>query len=204
MEKQEKEFNFDNFNQEVEEIAWVIFTSKLGLRFKRKLTPEEKKKITDTPDFDYYREEALKHYHKKIKALDNKKYPEIEVPASGEATWMGGAYVLCFVYSKYNGNFVLKGYYKEVKEYLEKNYTHYFYYMSFWCRGFSRGHWNFWKENIGIFEPDITGRRREKKYIVRPYGGSWTNDAPDKDEIKKKTFKFKRLPKRWIPEFDVL
>lgn len=190
--------------QEIEKIAWNIFTTKLGIRLKRELTPEEKKKITDTPAFKYYHEEAVKHYEKKQKALLNKKYPVIEVPATGKSTWMGGAYVLCFVYSKYKGNFVLKGYSKEVGEYLKKNYTHYFYYMSYWHQGFSRGHWDFWKETVGIFEPDRKGRRKEKKYMVRPYGGSWVEDAPDKDEIKKKTLKFKRLPKRWIPEFDKL
>ncbi|MDA3779484.1 MAG: hypothetical protein PF487_04560 [Bacteroidales bacterium] len=39
--------------------------------------------------------------------------------------------------------------------------------------------------------------------MVRPYARSWVENAPNKDEMKEKTFKFKRIPKRWIPEFDV-
>lgn len=188
----------------IEDIAWKLFVNKLGLRFKKELSPEEKKRITDVPEFEYYREQAVKYYEKKQQALLNKKYPVIEVPASGKSTWMGGAYVLCFVYSKYNSNFVLKGYYNEVMEYLKKNYTHYFYHISFWHQGFSRGHWDFWKESVGIFHPSFNDKRKGKKIMVRPYGGSWRNDNISDEEMKEKTFEFKRLPKRWIPEFDKL
>jgi len=192
----------------IEKIAWTFFTHKLGLSFKRELSPEEKKKVTDTPAFEYYREEAIKIYEKKQLALLNKKYPVIDVPASGKSGWMGGAYMLCFVYSKYKGNFVLRGYNKEVEEYLKKNYTHYFCYKSYWNQGFSRGHWDFWKDGIGIFEPEKRSNRRiipnNRKFMVRPYGGNYSEEKISKEEMKAKTFMFKRLPKRWIPEFDIL
>ena len=89
------------------------------------------------------------------------------------------------------------------KDYLKKNYTHYFYNMSFWYKGFSRNVWNFWKKDIGIFEPSIRERKKGKKTKVRPYSCSYENKFSD-EEIKEKTFYFKRLPKRWIPEFDRL
>ncbi|MDA3779483.1 MAG: hypothetical protein PF487_04555 [Bacteroidales bacterium] len=50
--------------QAIEKIAWNIFKRKLGVKFKRELTSEEKKKITDIPDYEYYREQAVKHYEK--------------------------------------------------------------------------------------------------------------------------------------------
>ena len=193
---------------EIEKIAWQRFQTITGLRFKRELTPEEKKSVTDLPDFQIYRDEALKIYDqkqvKKEKALFATKYPVIQVPASGKPTWLGGARSMYFVYSKNHGNFILEGYDKEVEEYLKKNYTHYFYYNSLWCAGESRGHWSFWKDSIGIFAP--SKHRKDWKYTVRPYSGSmfFGKPAPTDEEIKRKTFRFKRLPKRWIPEFDKL
>jgi len=189
--------------KQIEDIAWEVFQMKTGLRFKNELTPEQKLSITEVDDYQYYRDEAKKIYEKKLRSLDNKKYPVIEVPASGPGGWGEGAYCLCFVYSKYKGNFVLKGYYREVKEYLKKNYTHYFYNMSLWHKGFSRDIWGFWKKDIGIFEAGIHGRKKGKKTQVRPYSCSYEDRLSD-EEIKEKTFNFKRLPKRWIPEFDKL
>ena len=186
--------------QMIEDFAWEIFLMKSGLRFKRELTPEEKKSIIDKSIYKQYQEQAEKMYVKKIKALDNKKYPIIKVEADGGRGRMGGAYCLCFVYSKYNGNFVLKGYLREVDEYLKKNFTHYFCNKSLWHHGFNRDIWDFWKENVGIFRPSRKEKRKGEKIEVRPY----SNHNTDKVELKKKTFHFKRLPKHWIPEFDVL
>jgi hypothetical protein len=139
-------------------------------------------------------------YEKKLQALGNKKYPVIEVPASGKTGRMGGAYCLCFVYSKYDGNFVLKGYIKEVEEYLKTNYTHYICNKSLWYKGFNRDIWDFWKESIFIHHPSVRDRKKGKKIEVRPF----LHSCEDKEERKEKTLYFKRLPKRWIPEFDQL
>ena len=188
--------------KKIEDIAWEVFQQKTGLRFTKELSPEQKLSITSVEDYQYYRDEAVKICEKRLRSLDNKKYPVIEVPAEGKSGWYDGSYCLCFVYSKYNGNFVLKGYYREVKDYLKKNYTHYFYNMSFWHKGFSRNIWNFWKKDIGIFEPSIRERKKGNKTKVRPYSCSYENKSDE--EIKEKTFYFKRLPKRWIPEFDKL
>jgi hypothetical protein len=189
----------------IEDIAWQVFLNKSRLSFIRELTPEEKKMILDVEGNEYYREQAQKIYEKKQLSLLNKKYPVINVPSSGKHSWSGGAYTLCFVYSKFNGNFVLKGYYDEVKEYLKKNYTHYFYNMSLWHHGFSRDIWYFWKKDIGIFEASVKERMKGKKTQIRPYSDcSYGNKEMSAEEIKSKTLYFKRLPKRWIPEFDKL
>jgi len=188
---------------EIEKIAWQVFLNKTGFRFIRELTTEEKKSITDVESYEYYRQEATKIWEKKQRALSSKKYPVIEVKAEGKTYWGEGAYCLCFVYSKYNGNFVLKGYYREVKEYLKKNYTHYFYNMSLWHQGFSRDIWGFWKKDIGIFDVSIKARKKGKKTEVRQYS-KWNDDDEETQEKDKVSLKFKRLPKRWIPEFDTL
>jgi hypothetical protein len=185
---------------EIEKIAWRIFLTRTGLSFIRELTPDEKKQITDVDSYTYYREQAEKVYIKKQRALLNKKYPVIEVPSDGKSGMSGGAYCLCFVYSKYNGNFVIKGYMREVEEYLKKNYTHYFCNYSLWHMGQNRDIWHFWKKDIAIFDVSIKERRKGKKTEVRPYMDS----EPDEEVLKAKTFKFRRLPKRWIPIFDNL
>jgi len=200
--------NVEGFNsekvEEIEKIAWQMFQNKMNIRFKRELTVDARKSITDVESYQYFREEATKLYNKKQRALSNKRYPIIDVKASGVPTFYGGAYCLCFVYSKYNGNFVLRGYIKEVDEYLKKNYTHYFYNKSLWHQGINRDIWGFWKDDISIFHP--SKKDKDQKIVVRPYGGWYhrEEDAMDKEEIIAKTFKFKRLPKRWIPEFDKL
>ena len=67
-----------------------------------------------------------------------------------------------------------------------------------WSMGRSRGNWEFWKDTIGIFSPDK--QRKEWKYTVRPWMGGRNNISLE--ESNRKTLKFKRMPHRWIPEFD--
>ena len=66
--------------------------------------------------------------------------------------------------------------------------------------GFNRDIWDFWKRSIGIFRPSVKEKRKGAKIEVRIY----SNYATDKEELKEKTLTFKRMPKRWIPEFDLL
>jgi hypothetical protein len=54
---------------------------------------------------------------------------------------------------------------------------------------------------VVIFTPSKS--RKDWKYEIRPYSVSGGNNLT-KEEINKKTFRFKRLPKHWIPEFDKL
>ncbi len=134
------------------------------------------------------------------------KYPIIDVPADGKPKWYGGACCMMFVYSKNHGNFILKGFSDEVKKYLKKHYTHYFYYISMWCDGKSRGYWHFWKNCVTIFEPNRRLKRNKRyKYVVhKSFNGGTYNDLSGLKQEKPIELKFKRLPKQWIPEFDQL
>jgi hypothetical protein len=126
------------------------------------------------------------------------EYPIIVVPANGKLDWYEGARTMCFVYSKNHGNFILKGYRGEVDKYLKKNYTHYFCYVSMWHHGRTRGHWNFWKPDVTIYEPSKSNRECKWKYRIIKYSKSYNSYHNDKEiEIR-----LKRLPKKWIPEFD--
>lgn len=130
--------------------------------------------------------------------VPQKIYPIIDVPATGIPDWYNGAFTLCFVYSKNNGNFILRGYRGEVEKYLKEHYKYYFCYWSMWSDGCSRGHWKFWKDNIGIFEPSKL--TKTWKYKIRPYH---TFEMSENVILEKCIF-LKRLPKHWIPEFDKL
>lgn len=198
MIESEKKVGEDLKNQEIETITWDILQRKIGLRIRRNLTSEEKKQIINSPDFIFCKDEALRIYNqrqlKKEKSVHNKKYPVIQVPPSGKPDWYEGARTLCFVYSKHHGNFILEGYRGEVEEYLKKNYTHYFCYVSMWSHGESRGLWHFWKKEVHIFAPSRAFK--ERKFRLVKY---------EKNENKRIYEKlFKRLPKHWISEFDNL
>jgi hypothetical protein len=131
------------------------------------------------------------------------KYPIIDIPADGKPKWMGGAFALYFVYSKRNGNFILRGYSDEVEKYLKKNYTHYFFYNSLWSNGRSRGHWQFWKDGIYITAPSKHGKTW-KYTVVRFKSTGRFNSLEELKYQKEIRLTFKRLPKQWIPEFDQL
>ena len=129
-----------------------------------------------------------------------KEYPVIKVPSNGHPDWMEGARTMCFVYSKHHGNFILEGYLGEVGEYLKNNYTKYFCYFSMWSGGISRGYWRFWKDrDVSIISPSKHRKDWKYKIVSREPRNSYRQELKTKYEIS-----LKRLPKRWIPEFDKL
>lgn len=126
--------------------------------------------------------------------------PVIQVPPSGDFCWIEGARTMCFVYSKHHGNFILEGYFGEVQEHLEKNYTKYFCYFSMWSHGRSRGYWRFWKKrDVTILEPSKYRKDWKYKIVSKEPRYSYHQDIKIKAEIH-----LKRMPKRWISEFDKL
>jgi len=198
----------------IRELAIKIFQRKLDFTFKPDADEDAINKLVESEQFQYYIDEATKQYDKRQQALlVNKNYSVIEVPADGKSGMMGGAWVMAFVYSKHKGNVVVKGYMREVEEYIKKNFTHYFVNYTLWYLGSHRDIWKFWKESIGIHEPTRSCKRgkienRDRKFCVRPYV-EWTYDS---EKLREKRYKeaeekalyFKRMPKRWIPEFDKL
>jgi len=204
----------DKRKQEIQELALKIFQRRLDFHFKDNPDPDVIQKLVDSEPFQEYLREAEKQYEKRQQALtNNKQYPVIEVPADGESGMMGGAYVLAFVYSKYKGNLVVKGYMREVEQYIKKNIkTHYFVNFSLWYLGSHRDIWKFWKKGIGIHEPRRSSKRikiekKDRKFCVRPYV-EWNYDLNEEErekqhrEADEQALYFKRIPKRWIPEFD--
>ena len=128
----------------------------------------------------------------------------IEVPASGIKDWYGGAYTIAFVYSKNNGNFIVKGYYEEVNTYIEKTYTHYFVNYTLWSSNFLhekqfRTIWKFWISKYHIQPPD---RKRVKPspYYKNTPCYKWVLSRWGSDFKKE----FRRFPKHLINEFDNL
>ena len=198
---------------EVRELALKIFQRKLDFRFKPDAEPTNVDKLVESEPFQEYIREAEKQIEKRQQALtDNKRYPVIEIEADGKSGMAGGAYVLAFVYSKYKGNAVVKGYMREVENHIKKNYTHYFVNYSLWYLGSHRDIWKFWKDGIGIHQPTRSTRRgklekEDRRFVVRPYV-DWNYDLSEEEREKKhreadeQALYFKRMPKRWIPEFD--
>lgn len=166
------------------------------------LKGEEEKAVDSKQGYkqQIYEIELIRKRIDELKSSSNRipsNFPVIDVPANGVPNWWEGAYTLCFVYSKYKGNFILRGWRGEVMEYLKKNYTHYFYNLSMWHSGRCRSHWSFWKNDVTIFEPSKAFK--SWKYRVVKYSGSGMYERERMKELE-----FKRLPKRWIKKFDEL
>lgn len=179
----------------IEDYAWEMYQRGMKLHWKD-TDPFEREDFSRYEDYNMYMEASEKILKKGTK----KVYPIIEVPPTGNKCWVEGARTLCFVYSKHKGNFILEGYYGDVQEYLKKNYTKYFCYYSLWHNGKQRGFWKFWKErDVSILNPSKTFKHWKFRVISKEPQYSYRQ----KEKIKAK-FEFKRMPNRWIPEFDKL
>lgn len=110
-------------------------------------------------------------------------------------------YVHAFVVSKFDGNYVVKGFRQEVNNYLATK-THWMAqkvsYFSKFGRTWHISRWVFWNSNWAVFEPS---KSTGGKFIIIPKKNkyAWLDDESDV-----KTYRFKRLPNRWIPLYDKL
>jgi hypothetical protein len=188
----------------VEDLAWQMYQS--GSLIRWETTPTTREEFPTHSNYDMYMKAVKLHLAKgwipqfKQSKVPKTEYPVIKVPANGKTEWHEGARTMCFVYSKHHGNFILEGYIGEVQEYLKKNYTKYFCYFSLWSGGISRGFWRFWKDrDVSIIEPSKFRKQWKYKIISREPRYSYRQDLKTKYEIH-----LKRLPKKWIPEFDKL
>jgi len=199
--------------QDIRELALKIFKRRLSFTFKPDVDVAMIDKLVASEPFQEYIEEATKQYDRRQQALQvNKNYPVIEVPADGRRGTAGGAYVLAFVYSKHKGNVVVKGYMREVEAYIKKNFTHYFVNYSLWYMGSHRDIWEFWNKGAIIFTPTRSTKRgkiskEDRGFKVRPrcdYSWDVSKEEYQRQhkEADEKQLVFKRMPKRWIPEFD--
>tara|TARA_R110000796_G_scaffold134681_1_gene250466 strand:- start:4043 stop:4462 length:420 start_codon:yes stop_codon:yes gene_type:complete len=135
--------------------------------------------------------------------MKNKEWKDVRIiGASGKPKWMGGAYTLAFVYSN-KGNFLLKGYGAEIREYLERLKSKGYKFIvneTLWStddwtgKKHHRDIWRVSSNNTYISEPEPTSKGSNKfKWVIQRFGG---------DNEKDVTMRFKRLPKKWVPEFD--
>lgn len=192
----------------IEDIAWKMYQSDIKVKW-RSGEPLKREEFSQYEDYDMYIKAVKLHLSKgrykwipqfKQSKVPKTEYPIIKVPANGHSDWMEGARTMCFVYSKHHGNFILEGYRGEVEKYLEKNYTKYFCYFSMWSHGRSRGSWRFWKHrDVSILTPSKHRKDWKFKIISREPRYSYRQDYKVKAELY-----FKRMPNRWIPEFDKL
>lgn len=127
-----------------------------------------------------------------------KQLKVIEIPKTGKKDWGGGAFTYAFVYSN-KGNFLVKGYLREVEIYIGKNFSRYFVRLVLYNHGEHRDIMKF-GDNCRLYlgEPKdkTTNGRGNWRYEVSPYGYHTNLNA-----IK---LSFKRFPNKWIPEFDYL
>lgn len=106
--------------------------------------------------------------------------------------WYGGAWTFCFVYSN-KGNILIKGYSNDVDLELDKLKTNhkFFYNKLFLPNHGTRNSWGFYKKDVLVFQPSLLYPKNSHHFKFRNLK---TN----------KELKFKRLPKRWIKELELI
>jgi len=132
--------------------------------------------------------------------MNNKEeFPVIEVQSSGRPEWGGGAWCLVFVYSN-KGNFMLKGYLKECKEYIkEQNWKCWAIFQLYHSNSMPYSKQNFrriiytYGVNFDIYGPSSFSKRKSHK--------DWKFSIWEKGNSKNKIY-IKRLSKVFR-EFDL-
>ena len=126
--------------------------------------------------------------------MKEKELKVIEVPSDGKRGVAFGGWGLHFMYTKHHGNFILKGYHREVMEYIrEKGITHWICNVVLYKHGKVRyNEWEFWKKRVYI-NKRVRARGKACGFYMRKLNESY-------ERIK--TIEFRRIPHRWIPEFD--
>jgi hypothetical protein len=109
------------------------------------------------------------------------------------------AFCIAFVYAE-SGNFVVKGFSGDVHKHVENNFPKSLVNLTWWHKGTKRSFWKFTHDDIYIKK--ITSQywaihknelKRNRGWVVWKYV----------DRELPETLYFRRLPKKWIKEFDV-
>jgi len=100
-----------------------------------------------------------------------------------------GSYSIYFVYPKNGQPVVIKGMHKYMGPYIKKHYPMALVRYTFWENGRSRGSWCFTCKGIYVSQ----NYKSNKRYTVKKYMSNGNIV----------TKQFKRLPKKWIPFFDI-
>jgi len=131
------------------------------------------------------------------------KFKRIEIPGEREIQYPKG--YMYFVYAP-EGSFLLTGQNSDnIKEYIDSHFPICIYRWSCWQNGKSRGMWQAKHPNLYVF---ITSRRevkeRSAEYVYRKKTNKMTVEFIQKGISNPKivTFTCRRMPNRWIPEWD--
>lgn len=126
----------------------------------------------------------------------------------------GTPFAIVFLYSK-TGNMVLKGNIDMIRDYINQNHPRSFYRVTYWQDGKEKfGTWDSPCLCIhrGRYQHVLEGRKHfwlnqpvtishfNKKYSICTYNPS----APFGKKFGEKKLQLKRIPNKWIPEFDAL
>jgi len=97
-------------------------------------------------------------------------------------------FAIYFVYPQNGENVIVKGMSREVRDYVLKHYPMALFRYTYWQKGEHRGDWCF--SGRGRY---VNWDKKKRKYKFIFFSGP-----------KSKVFYLKRMPHRWIPEFNEL
>lgn len=113
-------------------------------------------------------------------------------------------YTLAFMYNRSGKSLLLKGYLSEVNEYIRSMKFTALVNLRFYIQGRSRGYWQLYHKGISVGEVLIKEPRLDHAYRDSDSETKWIRKWKVYNYKLGRELFFKRLPKRWIPEFDML
>jgi hypothetical protein len=115
------------------------------------------------------------------------EYLDIEYPAHGTRN---NPFSIYFVYTA-EGNLIIKGPADAVRKYVDANFPRSVFYITYWRNGECRGLWGSAK-NFGVHWSQTPGGNRNL----------WTLGLETKDGYKDKVLQVRRVPRKWLKEYD--
>lgn len=108
-------------------------------------------------------------------------------------------YSIAFVYSKCGRNCIVKGDHTLVKEYIKNNFSYALVNFTMWKDGRSRNIWKFvFDEKRYCYYLSSRGMTGKRKHVLKIF------EKVDRlKSVNLKTLTFRRMPKRWIHDFNV-
>lgn len=109
---------------------------------------------------------------------------------------MSFPYSIAFVYSKCGRNCIVKGDHTLVREYIKNNFSYALVNLTMWKDGRSRNIWRFFSNEKGyLYNLKSSATSGKKKYVLRIISCI--------TYLTLKTLTFRRMPNRWIDEFNI-
>jgi hypothetical protein len=112
--------------------------------------------------------------------------------------WPHNAFCIAFVYAE-SGNFVVKGFIRDVEIHVKENFPKSLVNWTYWQERKHRSFWSFTNNNIIIKKINSLCWFMNKNELKRNRGWvvyKYVDSEPSE------TLYFRRLPKKWVKEFD--